>query len=263
MVLCKQIADAVANTGMMPKHLRGKPEEAAAVMMYGATLGLDPMQSVRLIYEVHGQPGLYARTMDALVKAAGHRTWTVASSNEAVIVAGQRAGSQHVEQVEWTIERAKLAGYTKNDKYQTDPAAMLHAKATAEVCRKIAPDVLAGVYSVEERQMERWDAEVVSVTPTSGDRLRGVLAASPPAPEPVAEQVAADPDAITSSQQKRLGVLMREAGITERADALLYVNDTIGREVASRSELTRAEASAVIGSLEHDLRPVEPAPEPA
>lgn len=262
MVLCKQVADAVAGTGMMPRHLRGKPEEAAAVMMYGATLGLDPMQSVRLVYEVHGQPGLYARTMDALVKAAGHRTWTVASSDDAVTVAGQRRGTEHVEEVTWTIDRAKKAGYTKNDKYQSDPQSMLHAKATAEVCRKIAPDVLAGVYSVEEIQSEtKWEAEVTSVT-RSTDALRGALGNTPApvAAEPPAPVTATSPDAITSGQQKKLGALMREAGITEREQALLYVGDTIGRPVQSRNELTKVEAGQVIESLEADLLPVEGEP---
>lgn len=260
MALCKQVADAVAGTGMMPKHLRGKPEEAAAVMMYGATLGLDPMQSVRLVYEVHGQPGLYARTMDALVKAAGHRTWTVSSTDDAVTVAGQRRGTDHVEEVTWTIERARKAGYTKNDKYQSDPQSMLHAKATAEVCRKIAPDVLAGVYSVEEIQSETtWSAEVTSVS-RSTDALRGALNATPvPEPEP-APVAATSPDAITSAQQKKLGALMREAGITERDQALLYVGDTIGRPVQSRNELTKVEAGKVIESLEADLLPVDGEP---
>jgi len=258
MVLCKQVADAVANTGMMPRHLRGKPEEAAAVMMYGATLGLDPMQAVRLVYEVHGQPGLYARTMDALVKAAGHRTWTVASSDESVTVAGQRRGSEHVEESTWTIERAHRAGYTKNDKYQTDPAAMLYAKATAEVCRKIAPDVLAGIYSVEEMTSEpKWSAEVVSVS-RSTDALRGALRTEQVAPE--SEPEPGETPGITSAQQKKMGALMREAGIVERDQALLYVGDTIGRQVGSRNELTKAEAGAVIESLERDLLPPDPGP---
>lgn len=79
------------------------------------------------------------------------------------------------------------------------------------------------------------------------------FAQSPPA-EPV-EYPQADPepaDGITSGQQKKMGALMREVGITEREHALAYVNDTIGREVASRSELTKAEAGQVIDALERD-----------
>jgi hypothetical protein len=85
-----KLAVAVANTQMIPKHFQGKPDECAAAMLYGASLGLDPMQSVRQIYVVHGQAALYARAMVALVMGAGHEVWTVESTDESVTVAGRR-----------------------------------------------------------------------------------------------------------------------------------------------------------------------------
>jgi hypothetical protein len=57
-------------------------------------------------------------------------------------------------------------------------------------------------------------------------------------------------EGITSAQLKKLGALMREADITERSVALTYVSDVIGRQVASRNELTKHEASQVIDALE-------------
>ena len=316
MMLCKQLADAVCNTGMMPKHLRGKPEETAAVMLYGATLDLDPMQSVRSIYEVHGQPGLYARAMVALVMGRGHEVWTVETSDESVTVAGQRRGSMNVEASTWTIERATKAGYVPtvdaktgdlvrnewgkvigNEKYLTDPQSMLYAKAASEVCRKIAPDVLAGVYAVEELQSEWRDSEVVSVQRSHPERPAGLaalvtVAAPTETPEDEAGSAAASPSGqtsgaevppvnpgpetagavtveedhssapepqtggVTSAQLKKIGVTMKELGITQRADALTYVNDLLpeGREVTSRNELTKAEAHRLIEALEYDLQ---------
>ncbi len=76
----------------------------------------------------------------------------------------------------WTIERATKAGYVPeidpktgkyktnargnlqgNEKYITDPIAMLKAKAQSEVCREMAPDVLLGIsYTSEELESERW-----------------------------------------------------------------------------------------------------------
>lgn len=270
------IAKAIAMTDMVPAHFRGKPDDLTAAILYGATLGFDPMQSARQVFVIHGQAGLYARSMAALVLSRGHQVWTVESGDTSVTVAGQRKGSPHVEQSTWTYERARKAGYTGNKKYDTDPAAMLYAKAVSEVCRKIAPDVLNGVYAVEELEAEQVTAEVVGIQrnqpATSTDRLRAALRPTvtaeqvPTETEPntldladaerrMAEAEETTPAGITSSQQKMLGALMREAGITERADALLYVNDTIGREVASRSELTKDEASRVIESLQADLTP--------
>lgn len=167
------LAAAVAGTQMIPKHFQGKPDECAAAMLYGASLGLDPMQSVRQIYVVHGQAALYARAMSALVLGAGHEVWTVESTDQSVTVAGRRRGTQSVESSTWTFDRAHKAGYTSNAKYKTDPQAMLYSKALSEVCRKIAPDVLSGVYAVEELQMERWEQ-----TPAQqhGDQLKAKLA---------------------------------------------------------------------------------------
>ena len=93
-----------------------------------------------------------------------------------------------------------------------------------------------------------------AATPASSgaaDRLRAALR---PEPEPTvtAEHVEPEPELITSSQTKKMGALMREVGVGDRDTALAYVADTIGRDVASRSDLTKVEASQVIESLESD-----------
>ncbi|HEY9353756.1 MAG TPA: hypothetical protein VIP28_10915, partial [Nocardioides sp.] len=226
------LATAVCKTAMVPDHFRGKPDECAAAIMYGASLGLDPMQALKAVYVVYGNAALYARSMAAVVAAAGHRIWTVEAGPTVVIMAGQRAGSERVEQSEWTIERATLAGYvptldpdtgkykTKpngkligNEKYLTDPETMLRAKATAEICRIIAPDVLNGVYSVEERQMEYVEAEVVERRPT---RSLGAAMDSAPAPAPDAAPAAGESPLLNprSALAKRMFAALNESGIT-------------------------------------------------
>ena len=91
---------------------------------------------------------------------------------------------------------------------------MLYAKAVSEVCRKIAPDSLAGVYAVEELQLEK-------VRPGADDRparavtaatFTSVTAAKPePAPAPADEPPADDP--LTDVQRDTLTALFDEAGI--------------------------------------------------
>lgn len=232
------LAKAVASTQMIPKHFQGKPDEVAAAMLYGASLGLDPMQSVRQIYVVHGQAALYARAMDALVKGAGHETWTVETSDESVTVAGRRRGSANIEKSTWTLERAKKAGYTNNEKYRTDPQAMLYSKALSEVCRKIAPDVLNGVYAVEELQMERWNE-------------RPAAPASPGLGAIYAEQVVEpEPDeALTDHTRREMFALFGERGIESRDAQITGIINVIGREIQSRGELTEAEGRQVVASL--------------
>ncbi len=273
MVDAHKLATAVASTQMIPKHFQGKPDECAAAMLYGASLGLDPMQSVRQIYVVHGQAALYARAMVALVLGAGHEVWTVESSDQAVTVAARRRSTEHVEQATWTFERAKKAGYTNNSKYQTDPQAMLYSKAASEVCRKVAPDVLSGVYAVEELQMERVESERIN-QPARG--IAALLGRTIPSPAPDAgeqspegtrhahAQSAGQPDAMSrdvragedlllntsSALAKALFAAMGDKGITSREDRLEYAAMKLGRPIGSSKELTEADARALLLDLD-------------
>jgi hypothetical protein len=64
---------------------------------------------------------------------------------------------------------------------------------------------------------------------------------------------------VSKEQLAKMGVLMKEAGITDRDKALLYVSDVVGRKIATRNDLTRTEASKVINALQADLE--QPFPE--
>jgi hypothetical protein len=63
------------------------------------------------------------------------------------------------------------------------------------------------------------------------------------------------PDGISQAQIGKLGVLFKQAGMTERENALAYTGKVIGRDVASRNELTKEEASKVIEALVKDVEP--------
>lgn len=150
-----KLGTALCGTEFVPADFKGKPEAAAAAILAGKSLGLDPMNSLSNIFVVHGRPALYARTMHALVIAQGHEVVRTEATEAQVTVQARRKGTTQWQEFTWTIERAKKAGYTSNKKYNTDPVAMLTAKAIAEACRTIAPDVLSGVpHSVEEVELE-------------------------------------------------------------------------------------------------------------
>lgn len=254
-----QLASALCRTSFVPKHFAGKPEEAAAALMLGDELGLSPISSLRSVFVIGGTPGLYAKTMVALVQSRGHDVWTEKDTPDKVIVAACRRGSDHVERSEWTTDRARRAGYTNNKKYETDPQAMLYARAASDVCRKIAADVLAGVpHTVEELELE-------GGTSTGGTRrTTTVRRATPTPPEPDLEHTEAPPaSGVTPEQIRKMGTVMGKLGMTDRDSALAYVADIVGRAVESRNDLTKAEASLVIDALDRDDRPAEEPPLPA
>lgn len=149
-----KLSSVLCNTAMVPKAFRGKPDDGAAAILYGAEIGLQAQQALQQVFVIHGQPAIYARTMVALLKAKGFRFETTDVSDQSVTVTGTSPRGE-TETSTWTIERAKKAGYTSNPKYQSDPQAMLYAKAASEVSRRLAPDVLLGIrYTAEDLELE-------------------------------------------------------------------------------------------------------------
>ncbi len=264
-----RIGTALCQTTFVPAHFRGKPEEAAAAILYGDEIGFTPTQSLQNLYVIGGKPALYARAMVALVQAAGHAVWTVEKTDEAVTVAGIRRGTSQEVRETWTLARAQRAGYTNNKKYQTDPQAMLYARAASDVCRQVAADVLAGIgYSVEEMQLVEDRPAVEPPRSTGMDALRGKVhatqvAAGPPAGAESGEESGFDPqpapatnletgEAITPAQLKALHAGLADIGLgkaSNRATALAFYGNVIGRRVESSKDLTKAEASAILDEI--------------
>ncbi len=177
MSAAKQLADAMCDTDLVPAIYRGKPGNGAAAILYGAELGLTPIQSLQQIFVVHGTPAIYARTAVALVKRHGYIIATVEESARSVTVSGSDPRTGQVEVSTWDIDRATTAGFTSNKKYQTEPQSMLWAKAAMEVCRRLAPDVLLGIaYASEELEMDTAPPRKVASTRRGVDGLRAALA---------------------------------------------------------------------------------------
>lgn len=264
-----QIGTALAGTSFVPKQFQGRPDECAAAILCGDELGLTPTQALRSIFVINGTPGLYAKAMVALVQSKGHEVRTELDTPAKVIVRGKRRGSSHVEESEWTVDRARRAGYTSNKKYETDPQAMLWARAAAEVCRRIAADVLSGIpFTVEELELEESAGKTTTVRREVGPAVKRTAkrAAPPPAPRVAEEPELDEPEAtaetvethdgsesVTSSQLRNLGRLCTAQGLTDREEALGVVSSLIGREITSRNDLTKEEASRVIDAFEADI----------
>ena len=250
-----QLAVALTTTTFVPKEMRD-PGDATAAILMGDELGLSPLAALRSIYVVHGTPALYARSMVALALSAGHAIWTESSTEQSVTVCGQRRGSNHVEKSTWTIQRATKAGYTSNKKYSSNPQEMLYSKAAAEVARKVAADVLAGLpYSVEDLELEDTPTTTVSRpdTPT-----RRVSRAKPEVPEPeipAETPTAEEPTEHAASDEQRelMFTLLGELGITEREKYLALASWSANRTLSSTSDMSREEKSRFIDYLQRRL----------
>lgn len=242
-----QLGTALCQTDFVPAAFKGKPEAAAAAILAGKSLGLDPMNALANIFVVHGKPALYARTMAALVLREGHEIVRSAATNDSVTVRARRKGSREFQDFTWTMDRARTAGYLSNNKYSTNPIEMLTAKALAEACRVIAPDVLTGVaaYSVEEVELEDMGErqEQAKDQPLSASaRLAAAAAQATPA-EPAAEPLC------SRKQQTDLGNALKALGHTTKDEMLAVVTTWVGREISGSKDLTVGEAKQLTEEL--------------
>lgn len=288
-----QLAQMVCQTAFAPAHFRDKPEEAATAMLYGHTIGLPPMVAIKSIYVVHGTPALYAKTMYAIALAAGHQIERVHATEQGVMFRCRRKGAQGWQEVEWTIDRARKAGYTSNKQYQTNPIGMLTAKCMAEAANLVAAEALAGMASVEEVQLGDVDGmvpggdEVEPVTEPAPKKttVRRKAVSRAKAPEPALPDVSDTPDPdpaedhtedtgpvgaeprtddapVKSSraQWAQAGKLMADLGIESTEDKAAEMRDWaasqgIDRELTNMAALTSDECSRFIQYLEGLLNP--------
>lgn len=261
------MARGIAASGFVPDHwIKDKtPEQAVAGMasaiLFGAELGLSAMRSVNELFVVRGKPAMYSRTMAALVRGAGYVLEPVEESPDKVVWKAFRDGTWKYS--EWTMDRARQAGYTSNKLYQTEPIAMLRAKCITELCRIAFQDVLLGLdYSIEEINLI--DGVTVSRPVKRGGKglagLRQIAtedgADQPPAvgdntPPPVNEEVAPPQEVneATAEQIKQITSLAKAQGITGKDALFTDVSAYMQSEIKQWSDLTREDADSYIESL--------------
>lgn len=197
-----KLAVDVAQTEFVPKGLRNKPAAVTAAILFGRELDMAPMQSLQQVYVVDGRPTLAAEHLRAMVLAAGHEIVFGETSGSRCSVKGRRKGSTEWTTVEWTLAMAAAAKLTGKDNWQNYPRAMLIARATADLCRMIFPDVTHGVRATEEVD-DGGDSAEVPAAPEAGKttvgRARKAAAPKPAAPAAAAAKVAAAPVGTSTS----------------------------------------------------------------
>jgi hypothetical protein len=165
-----KIADSLSRTSFVPQSLRGKPADVTAAILAGQELGLQPMATLRSMDVIQGTPALRAHAQRGLVQSHGHKVWIEpGASKEKVVMKGQRREADgsygEVQESVWDIPRATEMGLTGKAEWKKQPQTMLTARATGEICRLVASDVLYAMpYNSEELSDGSFDAAPVRVS---------------------------------------------------------------------------------------------------
>ena len=154
-------AKAAITSGLVPSAFRS-PEAVLIAIQYGMELGLPPLSALNSIYVVRGRPALWgdavpgvcAKVIEAYkdeeVGENGKDSWgwkvTVKRKDRADPVIRT-----------YTVEDAKLAklwqkrGSNGEDTpWITNPGRMLFMRARTFAYRDLCPDIMRGIYTVEE-----------------------------------------------------------------------------------------------------------------
>lgn len=283
-----RLSTAIAATEFVPKSYRGKSDAVMATILHGRELGLGPMTALAITDSIQGRPTLSAEGARALYYAAGHELVFIESTSARCEVKGRRAGTSEWTTVVWTLDDARGGGLLGKDVWKAHPRRMLQARASAELIRLVAPDVLHGMATPEEIDED-------DTTPTPAATVSKVSRRTKPAPKlvqvdrdadpapaaapaplevdvepvPVENQEPLDVEVVdepapakpappanatkraSSSQLAMLGALWSELGVTDPDQRRANTAALVRRELAdgSTKDLTVAEASDLIAAL--------------
>lgn len=152
-----RISSMLANSDLVPKDYKGKPENVCVAMQWGADIGLPGLQALQNIAVINGRPSIWGDAAKALVLVhpacedieeliegeGDHRT--------AICIVKRRNKTPSVQR--FSVADAKRAGlWNKAGPWQNYPDRMLQMRARGFALRDAFPDALRGLVLAEEAQ---------------------------------------------------------------------------------------------------------------
>jgi len=136
------------------------PQTALATIMMGREMGIGPLTALRTIHVIKGRHCMSAQLIVGQVLKSGLVEYVdpVEISDTSVTYAAKRKGRPEVR-LTHTIQMAEKAGLVKADSgWEKNPTDMLVSRCSSRICRIVAPDVCATLYTPEEiREMKESD----------------------------------------------------------------------------------------------------------
>ena len=183
-----ELATMMSKSSIVPKDYQGNPGNILIATMWGAEIGLAPLQAMQSIAVINGRPSIWGDAMLALVRGSGLLEYIKEEpTEEGCTCTLKRRGDQFEVARTFTPEDAKRAGlWGKPGPWQQHTKRMMQMRARAFALRDAFADVLRGVHIGEEAQdlpTERHMGPADEVKPeapalpaTRADKARDALA---------------------------------------------------------------------------------------
>ena len=250
-----QYAETVSRASMLPAAYRGKPADVLIAIGLGQAVGIPPAQSLYEIYVVNGRPSPSANLMAALVRRSGHKLRVEGNAESCTATLVRADDPDYPFTATWTIDQARSAGLAGKDTWKQYPAAMLRARAIAEVVRMGASEAVLGMeYAAEEQRDIEDDRTVILPRKTTGvgslrdDLIPPVAPSDDVQDAEVVEPTAEAEPSITAAQLKALHTMLGKAEM-DRDAAIAWFCQRTDRDITSSKDLTKREASELIDAL--------------
>lgn len=145
------MAKVIANSDLVPKDYRGKPENVLVAIEMGKDLGLQPMQAIQNIAVINGRPSLWGDAMLAVVQ--GHSDFEYIDEkieNGIATCLIKRKGKPEVLRT-FSEDDARLAKLLDKDgPWKQYRKRMLQLRARSFAIRDSFADALKGIHMAEE-----------------------------------------------------------------------------------------------------------------
>jgi hypothetical protein len=171
---CYRIAQAVSLSGLAPDGMK-TAEQCMIAIMHGLEVGLSPMMAIQSIAVINGRPAIWGKAVPALLYRAGFKLEETDDGTTATCTV-TRPDGQVITRT-FSKQQAITAGLSSKSIWKLYPERMRQMRARGYACNDGAPDVLAGMYLVEQLQGgELRDEEAPQIAPPDEPQL-------PPEPE--------------------------------------------------------------------------------
>jgi hypothetical protein len=172
-----KVADTLFKSGLFPNAKNNYG--AYAICQYGAELEIPPMTSLQTMAIISGKVCMSAQMMLTLALKRGVEYKITTDSDKEVVVIFNRKGFEAYTS-SFSIEEAKRAGIFKaQGGWEKWPRDMCFWRAVTRGLRRIAPDVILGLYAIEEIK----DAPPLN-EPVEAEVVNGKTEGEPIPPDP-------------------------------------------------------------------------------